>query len=174
MCLTMNGRPPAKRAGRKAGGKVLSGKSGFTYIGALIVVVVMGISLSTASRYWSTVVKREKETELIFRGDQIRRAIESYCKTTPGGKKPEYPKSLKDLVKDPRFLTPRRHLRKSYRDPMTEEGRWGLVLDSKGGIKGVYSKSEKEPLKVRNFPSDYASLFEKAKKYSDWKFLYPP
>ncbi len=47
------------------------------------------------------------------------------------------------------------------------------MYDSKGGVKGIYSKSREKPIKVGNFPSDYED-FEKAKNYSDWKFIYVP
>ena len=144
---------------------------GFTYVGALILVIVTGIALSAASTYWSTIVQREKEAELLFRGDQIRKAIRSYYENPPSGHTKSYPQSLKDLVRDPRYMKVVRHLRKIYRDPMTEDGQWGFVLDSRGGIKGVFSKSNKRPLKASNFPKQYEG-FEKAKSYQDWKFVY--
>ncbi|MBW2018320.1 MAG: type II secretion system protein [Deltaproteobacteria bacterium] len=96
-------------------------RSGFTYLSALILVAVMGIALGAAGRYWSTTVKREKEKELLFRGDQIRRAIESYYLSNPGSGGAKYPLSLAHLLKDPRYHDVRRHLRKLYRDPMTED-----------------------------------------------------
>jgi len=46
----------------------------------MMLVVVMGIALSMTGRYWSTVAKREKEEELLFRGDQIKKGIEQYYK----------------------------------------------------------------------------------------------
>ena len=147
--------------------------AGFTYIGALILVVITGIALTAASTYWSTTVRREKEAELLFRGDQIRKAIASYYTKSPPGWAHTYPSSLNDLLKDPRYPSTMRHLRRIYRDPMTEDGRWGLILDDKGCIKGVFSKSRDKPLKTGGFPEEYAS-FEKAKTYSDWKFVYVP
>ena len=132
----------------------------------------MGISLTAASTYWSTIVKRDKEKELLFRGDQIRRAIESYYTGGPGGRGSQYPRSFDDLLKDPRFPTIKKHLRKTYKDPMTEDGQWGIVMDSGGRIKGVFSKSQDKPLKVGNFPAEYEA-FEVAEKYSDWKFTHP-
>jgi type II secretory pathway pseudopilin PulG len=147
-------------------------ENAFSYISALIFVTVIGISLTAGSTYWSTIVKREKEKELLFRGDQIRRAIESYYQGAPGGGGTQYPNSLKDLLKDPRYLTTRRYLRKNYADPMTKDGQWGLITAPGGKIKGIFSKSKEKPLKVGNFQEDYKN-FEKAVKYSDWKFVYP-
>ena len=147
-------------------------KYGFSYISALIFVSVMGISLTAASTYWSTIIKRDKEQELLFRGDQIRRAIESYFNGGPGGKGEQYPGSLKDLLKDPRYPSMTKHLRKIYEDPMTDDGQWGIIMASGGRIKGVFSKSKDKPLKIGDFPKGYES-FENAEKYSDWKFTHP-
>lgn len=149
------------------------GNKGFAYLGALVLVVVCGIALTGASEYWSTIAKREREKELLFRGTQIRNAIESYYKQVPAGGSPTYPGSLKDLLKDPRYMTVHRYLRKIYPDPMTKDGKWGLVLAPGGKVKGVFSKSKKKPLKVGNFPDEFQS-FENAKTYSDWKFEYNP
>ncbi len=145
---------------------------GFAYIGALVLVVVSGIALTTASAYWSTIVKREKEEELLFRGDRIRRAIQLYYDNSPNGRF-AYPERLQDLLKDPRFIGVKRYIRKIYKDPMTHEGEWELILDNKGHIKGVYSKSKDKPLKTGGFPQEYSD-FEKARSYSDWKFVYIP
>jgi len=150
---------------------MVNNSQGFTYLGALIIVIILSISLTAASKYWSTVVQRESEKELIFRGDKIRRAIESYYKSAPTGRIFAYPLSLQSLIKDERYLATRRHIRRIYLDPMTEDGKWVLVRDSKGGIKGVFSNSKKKPIKVGNFSSEYFA-FEKAKTYADWKFVF--
>lgn len=154
-------------------GRYVFKTQGFTYISVLVLIVVTGITLAKAGTYWSTHAKRERETEMLFRGNQIRKAIESYYKSSPQGRKASYPRRIDDLLKDPRYLQVRRHIRKLYNDPMTDGGKWGLIFDSKGGVKGVYSKSRKEPVKVSNFPSEYKD-FEKAKTYADWKFIYVP
>lgn len=151
----------------------ISGNGGFTYLSALIIVVISGIALTGASEYWSTIAKREREEELMFRGDRIRKAIASYYDRAPAGRAHTYPPALKDLLKDPRSMKTVRHLRKLYRDPMAGDGTWGLVLAEGGGVKGVFSKSEKKPLKAGGFPAEY-QVFEKAKTYADWKFTYNP
>jgi type II secretory pathway pseudopilin PulG len=150
---------------------VLFNKQGFSLMCILILLFVTGIALAEASKYWSTVIRREKEKELLFRGNQIKCAIEFYCKNTPSGRSSIYPRSLKDLLKDPRSFAIRRHLRKIYKDPMTKDGKWGLIKDSTGNIKGVFSKSIEKPIKAGNFPNEYKE-FEETKKYSDWKFIY--
>ena len=89
-------------------GKINTTK-GFTYLVVLAVVVVMGISAEATVRLTSTILKREKEKELLFRGQAYANAIESYylaSKTTKS-----FPRNLKDLLKDTRYLK-KRHLRK--------------------------------------------------------------
>jgi len=152
-------------------GESLNVKSaGFTYISVLILVVIAGIALTGASRYWSIAVKRDKEAELLFRGDQIEKAIESYYNSAKGGQQ-KYPRTLKDLLKDNRHHIIKKHLRKIYQDPMTKDGEWEKILDSGGGIKGVYSKSTDKPLKTGGFTKEYKD-FEDSEKYSDWKFTH--
>ncbi len=148
------------------------GERAFSYISVLIFMAVMGISLTAGGTYWSTVIKREKEKELLFRGEQIRCAIESYYNGAPGGGGTQYPSALNDLLKDSRYLATRRYLRKVYSDPMTRDGQWGLVMAPGGRIKGIFSKSKEKPLKVGNFSEDNKS-FENAETYSDWRFVYP-
>jgi type II secretory pathway pseudopilin PulG len=131
----------------------------------------MGIGMATAGKIWSSAAKRDKEEELLFRGNQIGKAIESYYISGHGGAN-FYPKTLNDLLKDNRSLTAKRYLRKLYTDPMTEDGQWEIINDPlRGGIRGVRSKSEKEPIKQKNFPLEYKD-FEGKKRYKDWEFVH--
>jgi len=142
--------------------------AGFTYIGVLLLVALMGLALSVVGEVWQTKQKREKEDELLYAGDRIRRAIGLYNANTPGGAE-RFPRRLEDLLKDPRYPGVRRYLRKIYHDPMTGRAEWGLV---KAGdyIAGVYSLSEDEPLKKSEFRLVDRS-FEGATKYRDWVFF---
>jgi type II secretory pathway pseudopilin PulG len=159
-----HGRPAHGRPGRGREG-------GFTYITLLFVIIVIGMALASTGQLWSTIVKREREAELIFRGSEIRKAIESYYKRP--GVINVYPKSLKDLVKDNRLTTVKRHLRKIYVDPMTGESDWVLIKAPDGGIQGVRSRSEEEPFKKKDFPEELSALEGKS-KYSEWEFVYTP
>lgn len=142
--------------------------SGFTYLGILLFVAVMGVVMATAGTLWSQVQAREKEQELLFVGSQYREAIHRYFEQSPGGLK-EYPKSLDDLVEDRRMPEVRRFLRKKFRDPITNDVHWGIVKAPDGGLMGVYSLSERAPLKQSGF--DKANQeFEGKKKYSEWRF----
>jgi len=144
--------------------------SGFTYIGLLIFIALMGIGLALAGQVWHTAMQREKEKELLFVGDQFRTAIIKYYEGSPGGVK-KFPKSLEELLDDRRYPATKRHLRKIFRDPMTGEAQWGLVESPAGGIMGVYSLSKGEPRKIAGFlVRDEA--FTDATSYADWKFGY--
>ncbi len=153
------------------GHRIMNGERGFTYPAALMMIVIVSYSLMGAQQYWSTIMKRETEKELLFRGHQIYRAIESYYNNSPGSSR-TYPKSFDSLIKDNRFPVTKRHLRKKFLDPVTKKF-WGIIYDGKGGIKGVYSKSTQDPLKKANFKKEFTS-FENKSRYSEWKFLYEP
>ena len=49
--------------------------AGFTYVGLLIAVAVLGVGLAAVGQVWSTAAAREKERELLFVGNQYRAAI---------------------------------------------------------------------------------------------------
>lgn len=145
---------------------------GFTYLGLLFAVVVMGLTLTLASEVWSTNRQREREQELLFIGHEFREAIGRYYELTPSAAK-TFPPALDDLIQDPRFPDIQRHLRRVYVDPMTGSEEWGLVLSEKGGIQGVYSLSNAMPIRTGNF-DEMDRDFTGKLTYSDWKFIYDP
>jgi type II secretory pathway pseudopilin PulG len=148
-----------------------SSHKGFTYLWVLLAVAALGGGLAAFAEAWSHAAQREKEAELLFAGDEYRRAIAQYFENSPAGYR-RYPERLEELLKDERFAFNRRYLRKLYRDPLTG-GRWGVVQAPEGGIMGVYSKSDEAPLKTGNFAKDDQD-FAKAERYSEWRFVYQP
>lgn len=148
------------------------GQGGFTYLMLLFSVAISGAALAAVGTWWSQENQREKEAELLDIGDQFRRAIGHYYERSPGTVK-RYPRKLDELAFDTRYLTIQRHLRRVYRDPMTDEARWGLVTAPDGGIMGVHSLSDAVPIKTGGFaPRD--AEFAGKKHYSEWKFVYYP
>ena len=142
---------------------------GFTYLVLLAVVAAMGIVLAAAGEVWHMALKREKEQELLFVGDQFRRAFALYTQHTPGNAR-RYPLSLEELLKDSRSPGVARYLRKIYPDPITGSTQWGLIKGPNGEIFGIHSLSEDEPVKKSGF--SLADLkFEGRTKYSDWVFM---
>jgi type II secretory pathway pseudopilin PulG len=144
---------------------------GFTYLALLLIVSAMGGGFAAYGELASRSIQREKEAELLFVGNEYRRAIGTYYESSPAGHK-RWPKSLEALLKDDRFAFNRRHLRKLYRDPVTG-GSMEAVEAPEGGIMGVRSPSTAAPLKSGNFlPEDAA--FEAAPSLADWQFVYSP
>jgi len=140
---------------------------GFTYLWVLLAIGLVAAGLAATAEVASTAARRDKEAELLFAGDQFARAIARYRAAAPGSQ--VYPQRLEDLLADNRFPNVRRHLRRIYRDPMTGGADWGLIRGPNGGIVGVYSTSTAQPLKMANFPKDYAA-FAGAQSYRDWVF----
>jgi type II secretory pathway pseudopilin PulG len=141
---------------------------GFTYVAVLAIVATMGAVLAAFAEIYSHGAQREKEQELLFAGQQFRQAIAAYYR-----KEQRYPKALADLLEDTRYPMPVRHLRRIYRDPMTGGTDWGLVEAPEGGIMGVYSKSDEQPIKSAGFGERDAAL-EGAQRYSEWRFSHVP
>ena len=143
---------------------------GFTYVALLIAVAIVGAGLAGAAELWSQQERREREHDLLFIGGEFRRAIERYYLDSPGVAK-SYPQELSDLIEDRRFPTPRRHLRRMYRDPMTGKAEWAVLEAPTGGIMGVRSFSNAETLKKSGFRLENRAL-EGAGRYSEWEFRY--
>ena len=143
---------------------------GFTYIGLLLAVAVMGLMLTIAAQVWSTTEQRERETQLLFVGDAYRLAIGAYF---AGGHR--FPETLQDLLVDERTPVPRHYLRRLYPDPMTGKADWTLVLTADGqGIMGVASSSEgARRMKRRNFTYQDRA-FTDADCVCLWQFIYSP
>ena len=142
---------------------------GFTYLTVLFIVAVITAGLALVGEVWETAAKREKEAELLFIGNEYRKAITRYYLAG----KNQYPRSLEDLLKDPRQPGTVRYLRRAYVDPVTAKPEWGIVKAPDGGIAGVHSLSDQKPLKTGNFRVRDAG-FESAATYADWKFVYAP
>ncbi len=135
----------------------------------LLFVAVTGAALAAVGELASHALQREKEVELLFAGDQYREAIASYYNRTPGAVK-RYPASVEELLEDKRFPVAQRHLRKAFRDPMTG-GPFATVNAPQGGIMGVYSPSEAEPIKNANFLAR-DEAFTDSTRYSQWQFVF--
>jgi type II secretory pathway pseudopilin PulG len=140
---------------------------GFTYIGVLVAVVIIGLMLTVVGRVWSTAAQREREAQLIWVGHQYRHAIASYY-----SKGNRYPDTLDQLVVDDRSPVPLHHLRRLYPDPITGKADWILVLTADGQkITGVASSSKAKPIKQAGFdPIDVD--FEHTDCYCAWQFVH--
>lgn len=143
---------------------------GFTYVGLLILIAIIGIASAATMQVGSVLQRREAEQELLAIGSEFQNALISYANATPAGQL-RAPKTLQDLIKDQRNPKPQRHLRKLYVDPITGKEEWGTVHSPDGaGIIGVYSLSEASPIKIGNFDVAFKG-FEDKTSYRDWKFI---
>lgn len=152
----------------------LQNQRGLVLMVVLVMLVILGLSMGIAGSTWRTVVQRAKEKELLFRGDQYRKAIKSYYSVKHGGRAGLFPSSLEDLVKDPRFPGTKRHIRKLFKDPLTGED-FIVIKDLKSGgrIKGVRSDSKLEPFKKDGFRKENEKFVD-AENYQKWEFIYEP
>lgn len=136
-------------------------------MGALLVgLAAAGILMSVALPVWSQAAQREREAELVFRGEQYTRAVALYQRTNPGA----FPPDVETLIEE-------RFLRREYRDPMVEHGEFRILHEAdagdpggrtarssedRGGVIGVVSSSREASLRIYNG----------ATRYDQWIFLY--
>ena len=125
----MNRTPSA----RKPGGA----NAGFVLFGVLVGVNLVGIGLLAANMLWSRVLQREREAELLFRGEAVVRAIERFSETRPG----TLPESLEQLVEE-------KYLRRAWLDPFT--GRPFRLLRQEGGPSAADADPNARPLPPPN------------------------
>ncbi|GAB7524991.1 hypothetical protein [Paraburkholderia sp. 2C] len=110
------------------------------------------------------------EKELLAIGAEFQRALQSYSSATPIGQ-PTQPRTLEELLRDPRYPNVVRHLRKVYEDPMTGKADWVLVMSPDGQtIVGIHSASHAHPIQISHFPVAFQG-FANRKSYTDWVFV---
>jgi hypothetical protein len=92
--------------------------SGYMLLFLMIAVAVLTITMLGVARNYRRGIVRDREVEMMHRGDQYSRAIKRYYK-----KNGTYPASIEQLEKANNI----RYLRKRYKDPMSPDGAWKLV-----------------------------------------------
>jgi len=117
---------------------------GYAMAALLVAIAVMGVLMSVAMPVWRHQVQREKEAELVFRGQQYARAIGLFQRKFPG----TFPPNVDMLVQQ-------KFLRKKYKDPMTEDGEFqvlyagaqmpGTAQGGQAGARGTGSGSVSGP-----------------------------
>jgi type II secretory pathway pseudopilin PulG len=145
---------------------------GVVLLALLVALALGGIALMAAVDTWSLARQREREQQLLFVGDQYRQAILRYYLGAPPAAPRTFPASLDQLLEDDRYPMPVRHLRRLYPDPISGGGEWG-VLRIGDRISGIYSLSDKRPIKQAGFASGYQH-FDGSNAYRDWLFAVTP
>ena len=92
------------------------GERGYAMAALLVTIAIISVALGVAMQSWRTVVQRDKEEELIFRGRQYARAVGLFQRRFANA----YPPSF-DVLVEQKFL------RKLYKDPMTEDGKFVVL-----------------------------------------------
>jgi len=148
---------------------------GYAMAALLVMIAVMAILMSVALPVWRQQAQREKEEELVFRGQQYVRAIRLYNNQVRA-----LPPSVDVLVQG-------RYLRRKFKDPITGEdfevigaaspvqaqpgqpGQVGQIAQSAsqgsvavGGLMGVRSKSKDESIRI----------YQGRTHYNEWTFLF--
>jgi type II secretory pathway pseudopilin PulG len=143
---------------------------GFTYVGLIVLVAIIGMVSATTIKLGALMQRRAAEEALLEVGAAFGDALKSYANASTPGQRAT-PATLEELLLDPRFPTPRRHLRQIYADPITGEAKWGLLRGvDKIGIVAVYSLSGAKPIKLANFDARFVG-FDNRQRLSDWKFV---
>ena len=112
----------------------LTQNQGYVMIMLVILLTALCIGLMVAVPVWQTQIQREKEEELIFRGKQYVEAVRIYQLKNPG----RFPKTLEELAE-------KRCIRRLYRDPMTSQGEWNVVLHQEGGGRALQPRPTAQP-----------------------------
>ena len=139
---------------------------GVGYLLLLFALAAMGLLLAGAGQVWHTSAQRERETQLLFIGQQFRLALAAYRDHSPAGM-PTAPASLDELLTDRRLPVPRAHLRRLWRDPFTNQADWVLVRQE-GRIVALHSRSERAPLRTAFTRRDAA--FAGLDSHAQWVF----
>lgn len=93
-------------------------ESGIVLLFVLFLAALMLIALAVAAPRIATSIQRDKEIELVHRGEQYRHAIKLYYK-----KFGAYPTSINQLLNTDNI----RFLRKRYTDPITGKDDWRII-----------------------------------------------
>ena len=110
----------------KLQGQVGRAERGYAMAAMLVTLAIMSVMLSVAMPAWRQMVQREKEEELIFRGQQYARAIGLFQRRYAAA----YPPDVETLVKQ-------KFLRKKYADPMVPDGEFQVLYQGMQGQPGM-------------------------------------
>jgi len=132
---------------------------GYTLSVLLIMVVALGVFMQRAHLWAPTQINREREAELIYRGEHLARGIALYRQKTG-----RYPISLAEVdAQRPRII------RQAYKDPMSEKGEWIFTYNVPTSLSG-----NNEGLPIIGLRSssnrDSIKLYRNKSLYSEWEF----
>jgi len=103
-----------------------SPEAGYILMAVLFLVALVLLTLAIAAPKMAQSIQRDRELELIHRGEQYKRAIKLYY-----AKFHAYPSSIDQLVNTNQV----RFLRKRYTDPMTGKDDWKIIHFGEAHVK---------------------------------------
>ena len=103
-----------------------SKQDGYLLAGLMTAIAIMMILSTVVFQAWEDALQREREAELIFRGEEIARGILRFRAAQGRG-----PNTLKELMEP--GPNGEYYMRREYEDPMAEDGKWGLLYEAPGG-----------------------------------------
>ena len=151
----------------------------------IIALAVMAIVMTAAMPVWKHLAQREKEEELVFRGEQIAHAIGMFQRRSANA----YPPNIDVLVQQ-------HFLRKKYKDPITGsdfvpiaqgqtqtaaggQGGRGAQQPGRGAQAGIAAPAGGGPIGgiigVTSKSADASiRLYKGRSHYNEWAFIYTP
>jgi type II secretory pathway pseudopilin PulG len=102
------------------------GEEGFVLLAGLFLVALILIALAVAAPKVAMSLRRDKELELVHRGEQYKRAIKMYYR-----KFGSYPANIDQLMNTNQV----RFLRKRYTDPFTGKDDWKVIYFGQAHVK---------------------------------------
>jgi type II secretory pathway pseudopilin PulG len=183
-------------------GQVARRDSGYAMAAMLVAIGILSVIMTVAMPAWRHMVQREKEEELIFRGQQYARSIGLFQRKYAAA----YPPDVDTLVRQ-------KFLRKKYKDPMAPDGEFQVLYQSSlgqpatpgqptGGQRGRIRGSQ-EPQESSSNPPPFANrpagglsgtvgprggvigvaststaesirVYNGRSRYNEWQFVYTP
>ena len=117
---------PALSCASAGRGRSSRGDAGYALLSVIFLAGLMVLAAAVAAPNILTQGKREKEEELIWRGEQHVRAIKLFYR-----KNGRFPKDMSDLTEAKNGI---HFLRKPYKDPMSKDGgAWRFIYVGPGG-----------------------------------------
>src|SRR5271170_3730191 len=117
---------PSSPQSRRNSVQGTNAEAGYILIAVLFLVALILLSLAIAAPKVAQSIQRDRELELVHRGEQYKRAIKLYYR-----KFGAYPSSIDQLINTNQI----RFLRKRYTDPMTGKDDWKIIHFGEAHVK---------------------------------------
>lgn len=124
LCTKRFGSPSASKLAERWRQSGAEGR-GYALLILMMLATVLLVSLTAALPSIYTAGQREREEELIFRGNEYARAIVLFRRQFN-----RFPNSVKELLQTNGI----RFLRRAYPDPMSRKGKWRFIHANAAGV----------------------------------------